>query len=313
MLVMDGRKTRNGFTIVELLIVIVIIAILAAITIVAYSGIQNRARLSALQSSLSQYAKSLEVWKLTNNNQYPASLSAAQTANLLKDTADADYTTYIVNSSSNPTHYCATATNSNGTKYSVSSTSLNPLVGECVTNLVRVPQATGTSSWDHGYGTGGAGTGALINDNRFAGGVARRITWTTAPSNGSGLWIGCNSCIAGTSGQQYYFSARYTTSWAASPAFYFSSWGGVTPSLVNRGDGTYEARGILTVSSTSTSSMSLTFAIPPYPPTNATFAVGGLMAVAGSTQYAYGDGDSPGWFWNGTANNSTSTGPAEAL
>jgi prepilin-type N-terminal cleavage/methylation domain-containing protein len=40
-------KTSKGFTIVELLIVIVVIAILAAISIVAYTGIQDRARNSA--------------------------------------------------------------------------------------------------------------------------------------------------------------------------------------------------------------------------------------------------------------------------
>ena len=38
-----GTGAKQGFTIVELLIVIVVIAILAAITIVAYTGIQNRA------------------------------------------------------------------------------------------------------------------------------------------------------------------------------------------------------------------------------------------------------------------------------
>lgn len=35
---------QRGFTIVELLIVIVVIAILAAISIIAYNGIQSRAR-----------------------------------------------------------------------------------------------------------------------------------------------------------------------------------------------------------------------------------------------------------------------------
>jgi type IV pilus assembly protein PilA len=39
-----NMKKDRGFTIVELLIVIVVIAILAAITIVAYNGVQNKAK-----------------------------------------------------------------------------------------------------------------------------------------------------------------------------------------------------------------------------------------------------------------------------
>ncbi len=42
----------KGFTIVELLIVIVVIAILAAITIVSYNGIQNRAYDATIQKDL---------------------------------------------------------------------------------------------------------------------------------------------------------------------------------------------------------------------------------------------------------------------
>ena len=52
---------RTGFTVVELLIVIVVIGILAAITIVAYNGIQNRAYDSTVQSDLSSMAKKVEI------------------------------------------------------------------------------------------------------------------------------------------------------------------------------------------------------------------------------------------------------------
>lgn len=50
MRVMKRRGSETGFTIVELLIVIVVIGILAAITIVAYNGIQERARLASAQA-----------------------------------------------------------------------------------------------------------------------------------------------------------------------------------------------------------------------------------------------------------------------
>jgi prepilin-type N-terminal cleavage/methylation domain-containing protein len=53
-------KADKGFTIVELLIVIVIIGILAAITIVAYNGIQNRGKTASAQSAANAIMKKAE-------------------------------------------------------------------------------------------------------------------------------------------------------------------------------------------------------------------------------------------------------------
>jgi len=56
---MWAKNKNTGFTIVELLIVIVVIAILAAITIVSYNGIQARAKTSQANTELRQLEKAI--------------------------------------------------------------------------------------------------------------------------------------------------------------------------------------------------------------------------------------------------------------
>lgn len=69
---MDLHKNKNGFTLVELLIVIVVIAILAAISIVAYSNIQQRARNSIRAQDITSIQKALELYR-AEHGQYPPS------------------------------------------------------------------------------------------------------------------------------------------------------------------------------------------------------------------------------------------------
>ena len=71
---MPKTRKQYGFTIVELLIVIVVIAVLAAVTVVAYTGISDRAAASKKLSIASQYAKMLEMYKLDNGS-YPSSVA----------------------------------------------------------------------------------------------------------------------------------------------------------------------------------------------------------------------------------------------
>ena len=66
----DKTIRQFGFTIVELLIVIVVIGILAAITIVAYSGLQSRARDAQRSDNISAITKTLELYYI-DKGQYP--------------------------------------------------------------------------------------------------------------------------------------------------------------------------------------------------------------------------------------------------
>ena len=104
----DQTDYRRGFTIVELLIVIVVIAILAGIVIVAYNGIQQRARVAAATSAAEQASKKIAIYVASNSDQVPPDLTTAG----LTSSANATYQ-YTPNTTVTPQNFCLTATANN--------------------------------------------------------------------------------------------------------------------------------------------------------------------------------------------------------
>ena len=103
---------------------VVVIAILAAITIVAYNGIQNRAKQSAAQSALAQATKKVMLYAVTNSDMFPAQLSDAGVQSDAKMTYQYSSDTSGVNRTFN-----LSATTSDGLSYNTSNTQPTPVSG----------------------------------------------------------------------------------------------------------------------------------------------------------------------------------------
>ena len=66
-----GQRYTSGFTIVEIIVVIVIIGILAALGTVAYNGLQKRAAGNAVLSNIENASAIVEQYAAKNNGQFP--------------------------------------------------------------------------------------------------------------------------------------------------------------------------------------------------------------------------------------------------
>lgn len=319
-----GTKAgREGFTIVELLIVVVLIAILAAITIVAYNGLQKRAQTSAVATALNQASKKVKLYQVDNNT-YPTTLAIAGISD--------DGVTYQYSGSANA--YCITGTQGNTSLY-LSETVTKPTEGGCpghgqggvaaVTNLATNPSVeTNGNGWaSRWYGSGGgAGTLALTSLAAHSGTTGYRKTWTVG---GGGQDVGMSYAFYGAQpGKTYTFSAYIRASFvtghkpliewydAANVKIGSTVFGAEVSIPAN----TWQRLTMTQVAPANTASARYVWG--PYPSSGTPTSVAGqildfdsVMVVEGSVISAYADPTvNTSWVWNGAPNASTSTGPA---
>ncbi len=324
-------KKQTGFTIVELLIVVVVIAILAAITIVAYNGISQRAKVSAVQSATTSAQKKLATYAIDNGDRYPATLAAAGVSN-----SDSTTYQYSVNNSTNPAGYCVTATLNNIT-YRIASqftytsgSSTNTLndgtsqAGVCpghvsnggtaITNYARNPSVEISKT------SLGEPNGATVSQSSVRAYQGTSSAIATIPASSS----------SGTSGVSYFqelpfVTLKPNTAYVAS-AYVYVPTGTNDVRIRIQGSGVNSAEdgapsyatvrdqwvrvwnGFTTGPSGNITAYILNRYTTIASPTQ--FWADGFMLTEGSTPPTYADGNSPGWVWNGATGLSASSGPA---
>jgi len=174
--VVKSMSKQTGFTIVELLVVIVVIGILAAITIVSYAGITNRATIASIQSDLTSASTLLKMDQITTES-FPTTLALANSGKGITPSQTMDSVIYIPDNTSNPKTFCLQYKKGTNT-YAVDSTS-SPSKGVCLINLVvNGDFRNGTSGWNIPNSTNfttNSGTGSFVATGQW-GNVNNRVS-----------------------------------------------------------------------------------------------------------------------------------------
>ena len=100
-------KTQSGFTLVEILIVVVILGILAAIVIPQFTDASTEAKTSSLCSDLQTMRSQIELYKIQHNDKLPSSAAVGFVLAMTEKTdidgnADGEYGPYLQKIPTNP-------------------------------------------------------------------------------------------------------------------------------------------------------------------------------------------------------------------
>lgn len=117
-------RSMRGFTIIELLLVVVIIGILSSIIFISYNGVSQKAIISSMKMDLSNVVNKLKIYQI-DDDQYPLSLDELDS---VRPSAGNNYQ-YVVSNNTMPIGYCVATLNGSMTYHTDSDGTIS--VGDC--------------------------------------------------------------------------------------------------------------------------------------------------------------------------------------